>query len=91
MVVLASAVCTKSGKAVVSRQYVEMSRPRIEGLLASFPKLIGAGTGQHTYVETEAVRYIYQPLEDLYLVLITNKQSNILQVRAAAAAICFIV
>ena len=38
-----------------------------------------SGTQQHTYVETDACRYIYQPLEDLYLVLITNKQSNILQ------------
>ncbi|KAI3659637.1 hypothetical protein MP638_004372 [Amoeboaphelidium occidentale] len=78
MVVLASSICTKSGKAVVSRQYVEMSRSRIEGLLASFPKLISAGH-QHTYIETDTVRYIYQPLEDLYMVLITNKQSNILQ------------
>lgn len=55
-----------------------MPRSRIEGLLASFPKLTSAGQ-QHTTVETEAVRYVYQPLEDLYMILITNKQSNILQ------------
>lgn len=30
-------------------------------------------------METDSVRYIYQPLEDLYTVIITNKQSNILQ------------
>ena len=48
--------------ALVSRQYVDMSRIRIEGLLAAFPKLIGNGR-QHTYVETENVRYVYQPLE----------------------------
>lgn len=48
--------------ALVSRQYVDMSRIRIEGLLAAFPKLIGSGR-QHTYVETENVRYVYQPLE----------------------------
>lgn len=90
MVVLASSVCTKAGKgtwwtltlfliaAVISRQYVDMSRARIEGLLASFPKMI-TSTAQHTFVETDAVRFIYQPLEDLYMVLITNKQSNILQ------------
>ncbi len=41
---------------------MEMSRIRIEGLLAAFPKLVGTGK-QHTYVETENVRYIYQPME----------------------------
>ncbi len=48
--------------ALVSRQFVDMSRVRIEGLLAAFPKLVGSGK-QHTYVETENVRYVYQPME----------------------------
>ncbi|KAI8554985.1 hypothetical protein RHMOL_Rhmol05G0138500 [Rhododendron molle] len=64
--------------ALVSRQFVDMSRIRIEGLLAAFPKLVGIGK-QHTYVETENVRYVYQPIEALYLLLVTNKQSNILE------------
>lgn len=55
-----------------------MSRIRIEGLLAAFPKLVGTGK-QHTYVETENVRYVYQPIEALYLLVVTNKQSNILE------------
>ncbi|CAL1694674.1 unnamed protein product [Somion occarium] len=55
-----------------------MSRARIESLLASFSKVIPANT-QHTSVETSDVRYVYQPLEDLYIILITNKASNILQ------------
>lgn len=63
---------------LVSRQYVDMNRIRVEGLLAAFPKLVGTGK-QHTYVETENVRYVYQPMEGLYLLLITNKQSNILE------------
>ncbi|RPB20097.1 Longin-like protein [Terfezia boudieri ATCC MYA-4762] len=78
MVVLAACICTRGGKPVLSRQFRDMPRSRIEGLLAAFPKLTDAGT-QHTTVETETVRYVYQPLEELYMVLITNKQSNILQ------------
>jgi len=65
--------------ALVSRQFVEMTRSRIEGLLASFPKLMGGSGKQHTFVETESVRYVYQPLEKLYILLITTKASNILE------------
>nr|XP_016498340.1 PREDICTED: coatomer subunit delta-like [Nicotiana tabacum] len=78
MVVLAASIISKSGKALVSRQFVDMSRIRIEGYLAAFPKLVGTGK-QHTYIETDNVRYVYQPIESLYLLLVTNKQSNILE------------
>ncbi|KAL6494474.1 hypothetical protein OROGR_031274 [Orobanche gracilis] len=78
MVVLAASITSKSGKALVSRQFVAMSRIRIEGYLAAFPKLVGTGK-QHTYIETESVRYVYQPMESLYLLLVTSKQSNILE------------
>lgn len=78
MVVLSAAVLTKSGKILVSRQFMPMTRIRIEGLLAAFPKLI-SDNDQHTFAETEHVRYLYFPLDQLYLLLITNKQSNIME------------
>lgn len=63
---------------VLSRQFREINRSRIEALLSSFPKLADSGT-QHTTVEQDNVRFVYQPLDELYIVLITNRQSNILQ------------
>lgn len=63
---------------MVSRQFREMARSRVEALLASFPKLVTAGA-QYTIAEQDNVRYVFQPLEELYLVLITNRQSNVLQ------------
>jgi coatomer subunit delta len=64
---------------LVSRQFVEMNRLRVEGLLAAFPKLVGHSK-QHTFVETDSVRYVYQPLENqMYLLLITTKASNIVE------------
>lgn len=79
MVVLSASICTRQGKALVSRQFLEMNRLRVEGLLAAFPKLVGHAK-QHTYVETDTVRYVYQPLENqMYLLLITTKASNIVE------------
>jgi len=84
MVVLSVAVMTsggadgRAGKTLVARQFVEMTRLRVEGLLGAFPKLVDSGR-DHTFIETESVRYVYQPMEALYLVIITNKSSNILE------------
>lgn len=66
--------------ALLARNFRPLPRSRIDGLLAAFPKLIPANS-QHTTVETADVRFVYQPFEELYVLLITNKGSNILQVR----------
>lgn len=83
MVVLSASVCSADGKVLVARQFVSMTRLRIEGLLSAFPKLLGsedaARSKQHTFVETDEVRYVYQPLDSLYILLVTNKSSNILK------------
>ena len=63
---------------MVARQFVSITKALIEGYLSTFPKLISSDI-QHTFVETDSIRYVYQPLEQLYVVLITNKQSNIME------------
>lgn len=79
MAVLAASICTHGGKALVSRQFRDLSKDRITALLANFPLLLSNSGTQNTTVEDDAVRYVYQPLEEYYVVLLTNKQSNILQ------------
>lgn len=73
MVVL-SACVTCDGKLLVARQFVDMASSRVEGLIASLPAL----RHNATYVETDQVRMVYQPLDTLLLVLITTTSSNIL-------------
>mmetsp|Transcript_70597 Transcript_70597/g.147867 ORF Transcript_70597/g.147867 Transcript_70597/m.147867 type:complete len:549 (-) Transcript_70597:70-1716(-) len=77
MVVLSAAVVTTS-KTLLARQFVEMTRLRVEGLIGAFQKLVDAGR-DHTFIETETVRYVYQPMESLHLLLVTNRSSNILE------------
>lgn len=79
MVVLAASICTRGGKALLSRQFKDLTKDRITQLLANFPSLLSNSDSQHTTVEDEHVRFVYQPLEEFYIVLLTNKQSNILQ------------
>lgn len=40
---------------------------------------VDAGNKQHTFIETDTVRYVYQPIENLFLLLVTNKASNIVE------------
>lgn len=79
MVVISSTICTKAGKILVARQYTNISKLTLEEYIRNFPKSISASQ-QHTFVENEYIRYIYLPLETtMYLVLITNKNSNIIE------------
>ena len=78
MVVLAASIVTKAGSPIVSRQFVDMPRMRIEGLLNSFPKLVDMSK-QHTYIETESVRFVFTPIEDIFLMIITTKNSNMME------------
>jgi hypothetical protein len=79
MAILAASIITRSGKAILSRQFRDLTKNRVTELLANFPALLTDNTTQHTTVEDEHVRYVYQPLDELYIILITNRQSNILQ------------
>lgn len=78
MVVISVSLITKQGKILLARQFLEISRSNLEGLLNSFTKQVDSDR-QHTYIDQENSRFVFQPLENLYLVLITSKDSNIVE------------
>lgn len=56
-VCLSVAMLTKQGKILLARQFVEMTRMKVENHLATFPKLIGTER-QHNTVETSEVIFL---------------------------------
>lgn len=76
--ILAASVCTRAGKVLLSRQFQAMNAEKVQTILSRLPRLATAGS-QHTVAEAEGVRYVYEPVEDLYLVLLTDTDSNIVQ------------
>jgi hypothetical protein len=78
MVVISVSLVTKQGKILLARQFMEITKASLEGFLSSFVKQVDSSR-QHNYIDQEACRFIFQPIESVYLVLITSKDSNIVE------------
>ncbi|CRG96399.1 coatomer delta subunit, putative [Plasmodium gallinaceum] len=78
MTVLSAVISTKS-KILVSRQFRNISKCDLDSLTIPFHNLIERERSDHTYIETDKVRYVYQPLDSIYIFLITNINSNIIE------------
>ncbi|KPI83215.1 Coatomer delta subunit-like protein [Leptomonas seymouri] len=80
MTVISAGVVNKQGRVVLARQFTDISRVRVEGLLSAFPRLLESSVNkQVTYIDAGSIRYVYQPLENLFLVLVTTTKSNIVE------------
>ena len=78
MVVISVSLVTKQGKILLARQFMEITKASLEGFLSSFVKQVDSSR-QHNYIDQETCRFIFQPIESVYLVLITSKDSNIVE------------
>lgn len=78
MTVLSAVISTKS-KILISRQFLNISKCDLDSLTIPFHNLIERERNDYTYIETDKVRYVYQPLDTIYIFLITNINSNIIE------------
>jgi len=78
MVIYSACICTKTGKILIARQFAPISKIKIEEYISSLPRHIEKGY-QHTQIEIENIRYLYIPIQNLLLVLLTSKSSNVIE------------
>lgn len=78
MVILTVGICNKNGQLILARQFEGMTKNTVEDIYLSFPKLMRANQ-QHTYVQSDKYTFLYIPIDNLYLVTVSSKNSNIIE------------
>ena len=78
MVLYGIGIINKQGKLILLRQFSTLAFPQLAYEIQSFSKLITADQ-QHSFVELECTRYLYIPIDDLFIVVISNIASNIIE------------
>ena len=78
MVAISTVICDKNGKIIFARQFFKLTRMELEEYIVHFSRGID-NVKEVTHFESEKVRYLFIPFEDLYLILITTKNSNIIE------------
>jgi hypothetical protein len=60
MAVISASICNKLGKILVARQFIPITKLKLEEYMANFPKLIEQSSEkQCTFIETDSIRYVY--------------------------------
>lgn len=79
--VVFSASIVSNRKILLSRQFVEMTRGDVETYLNRFIKKVEQFclSNEYTYMEIDNIRFIYQAIDSIYLILMTPLNSNIIE------------
>ncbi len=78
MAALSVVICNKNARIIFSRQFFNISRMDLEEYIVQFSRGVDS-CKEITHFESDKVRYIFIPIESLYLILITTKNSNIIE------------
>ncbi|ORM41467.1 Coatomer subunit delta-1 [Babesia sp. Xinjiang] len=78
MAILSTGIASKK-RVLLSRQHREVKKAELETALSNFNRLVEKQSGDHTFVETEDNRFVYQPVDEYYVFVMTSFDSNILR------------
>ena len=78
MAALSVVICDKSAKIIFARQFFNISRMDLEEYIVQFSRGVDS-CKEITHFESDKVRYIFIPIDTFYLILITTKNSNIIE------------
>ena len=78
MAALSVVICDKSAKIIFARQFFNISRMDLEEYIIQFSRGVDS-CKEITHFESDKVRYIFIPVDSFYLILITTKNSNIIE------------
>jgi hypothetical protein len=78
MAALSVVICNKNARIIFARQFFNISRMDLEEYIVQFSRGVDS-CKEITHFESDKVRYIFNPIDSLYLILITTKNSNIIE------------
>ena len=78
MAALSVVICNKNARIIFARQFFNITRMDLEEYIVQFSRGVDS-CKEITHFESDKVRYIFIPIESLYLILITTKNSNIIE------------
>ena len=78
MAALSLVICNKNERIIFARQFFNITRMDLEEYIVQFSRGVDS-CKEITHFESDKVRYIFIPIDTLYLILITTKNSNIIE------------
>lgn len=78
MVLISVFICNSASKIIFARQFVEITRKELEEHVVMFNRLL-SNDKDSTVIETDKIRYLYIHSEAVFIVLVTSKDSNVIE------------
>ncbi|KAH7826232.1 Coatomer subunit delta (CopD) [Monocercomonoides exilis] len=76
---ICAGILSKDGRVLLRRAFAQ-EEAQIEGLISFISKALpGVSSVEHTMINFEGTRFIYQPVDNVILFLASNKSSNIIE------------